>query len=70
MEFEYYVPKTIFEQFSVEYWKNFLSEKLKDKMLKSVDIHLLSDVAQKNIVLNYLRSHRNTVFTLQDSYDS
>jgi hypothetical protein len=25
---------------------------------------------QKNIVVNYLKAHQNTIFTLQDSYDS
>jgi hypothetical protein len=70
MEFEYYVPRTIFEQFSIDYWKKFLSKKLKEKIKKGINISLLSETTQKNIALNYIKSHQNTVFTLQDSYDS
>jgi len=70
MEFEYYVPKTIFEKYSVEYWKKFLSEKLKEKALKTIDVHSFPSEVQKSIALNYLKSHKDTIFTLQDSYDS
>lgn len=70
MEFEYYVPKTIFERFSTEYWKNFLAKKLEEKVIKWLDIHSLSETMQKNIVVNYLQAHQNKIFTLQDSYDS
>jgi hypothetical protein len=70
MEFEYYVPKTIFEQFSIDYWKKFLSKKLKEKFVKGIDIWSLSETKQKNIAFNYIKNHQNELFTLQDSYDS
>lgn len=47
MEFEYYVPKTIFEKFSSEYWKDFLSKKLKEKVGKGIDVYSLSEIMQK-----------------------
>jgi hypothetical protein len=70
MEFEYRVPRAIFEQFSVEYRKSFLSEKLKDKAMLSLDLSSFSEETQKNIAKNYLKTHQNTVFTLEDSYNS
>jgi len=70
MEFEYYVPKTIFEKYPIDYWKEFLREKLREKALNSINIHSFPIETQKNIALNYLRSHKDTIFTLQDSYDS
>ena len=70
MEFEYYVPKTIFEKYPIDYWKEFLCEKLREKALNSINIHSFPIETQKNIALNYLKSHKDTIFTLQDSYDS
>jgi hypothetical protein len=70
MEFEYYVPKSIFEQFSIEYRKSFLHKKLSQKAALSINIHSLSENTQKDIARNYLKNHRNTVFTLEDSYES
>ena len=70
MEFEYYVPESIFEKFSTEYWKNFLAKKLEEKVIKGLNIHSLSETMQKNIVVNYLMANQNRIFTLQDSYDS
>ena len=70
MEFEYRVPRAIFEQFSVEYRKSFLNKKLKLKAMLSIDIHTFSETTQKDIAKNYLKTHQNTVFTLEDSYNS
>jgi hypothetical protein len=70
MEFEYYVPRAIFEQFSIEYWKSFLDKKLSQKAMLSINIHSLSENTQKDIARNYLKNHQNTVFTLEDSYES
>jgi len=70
MEFEYDVPKTIFEKYPIDYWKKFLCEKLREKALNSINIHSFPIETQKNIALNYLKSHKDTIFTLQDSYDS
>ena len=70
MEFEYYVPESIFEKFSTEYWKKFLAKKLEEKVMKGLDLHSLPETMQKNIVVNYLKAHQNKIFTLQDSYDS
>ena len=70
MEFEYYVPRTIFEQFSIEYWKSFLDKKLSQKAALSINIHSLSENTQKDIARNYIKNHQNTVFTLEDSYES
>ena len=70
MEFEYHIPRAIFEQFSVEYRKSFLSEKLKDKAMLSINLSSFSEETQKNIAKNYLKTHQNTVFTLEDSYNS
>ena len=70
MEFEYYVPKSIFEQFSIEYRKSFLHKKLSQKAALSINIHSLSENTQKDIARNYLKNHQNTVFTLEDSYRS
>jgi hypothetical protein len=70
MEFEYQVPRAIFEQFSVEYRKSFLSEKLKDKAMLSLNVYTFSEETQKDIAKNYIKTHQNTVFTLEDSYNS
>jgi hypothetical protein len=70
MEFEYYVPRAIFEQFSIEYRKSFLSKKLKEKAMMGVDVSSFSEKTQKDIARNYLKNHQNTLFTLQDSYNS
>ena len=70
MEFEYYIPKTIFEKYSIDYWKEFLREKLEDKALKNIDSYSFPEEVQTEIALNYLKLHKDTVFTLQDSYDS
>ena len=70
MEFEYYVPKSIFEQFSIEYRKSFLSKKLKEKAMMGVDVSSFSEETQKDIARNYITRHQNTVFTLEDSYRS
>lgn len=70
MEFEYYVPKSIFEQFSIEYRKSFLHKKLSQKAALSINIHSLSENTQKDIARNYLKNHQNTIFTLEDSYES
>jgi hypothetical protein len=70
MEFEYYVPRSIFEQFSIEYRKSFLSKKLKEKAMKGINISSLPEETQKDIARNYLMGHPNRVFMLQDSYDS
>ena len=70
MEFEYYVPKIIFEKFPVDYWKAFLEKKLRTKVISNLDISSLSEDTQRHIALNYIKTHLNTVFTFQDSYDS
>lgn len=70
MEFEYYVPRSIFEQFSIEYRKSFLGKKLKEKAMKGINISSLPEETQKDIARNYLMGHPNRVFMLQDSYDS
>jgi len=70
MEFEYYVPRAIFEKFSIDYWKDFLNKKLRDKAKTSIAISSFSDETQKDIARNYLRNHQDTIFTLKDSYDS
>lgn len=70
MEFEYYIPRAIFEQFSIEYRKSFLSKKLKEKAMMGVNVSSFSEETQKDIARNYITRHQNTVFTLQDSYDS
>ena len=70
MEFEYNVPKEIFEKYSKDYRKRFLKWKLIEKANKSIDIYNIPELTQKQIVKKYLNSHKNEIFTLQDSYNS
>lgn len=69
MEYEYNVPKVLFDKFPLSYRQDFMHKKLVKKAMESLNIYRMPLEQQKNIVKDYLKIHKNDVFTLQDSYD-
>ncbi len=69
MEYEYKVPKVLFDKFPLSYRQDFMHKKLVKKAMESLNIYRMPLEQQKNIVKDYLKIHKNDVFTLQDSYD-